>query len=646
MAGNEKRFSEGATLVSVTNLDGVIQYCNRDFIDISGYSEKELLNSNHNIVRHKDMPKAAFADLWATVKNNKPWQGMVKNRCKNGDYYWVEAYVTPVFENGKKIGYQSVRSCPTREQIKSAETLYKELNANPAKIIPKPSVLRKLTIASKMNLVLSMWFVTFLGMQWNMGHLFNNDASALITNAWVLILYLTLLYLVNVNIVKQVKRLDNMIKRISAGDLTERIQISTLDEFGDLSMTAKMLQGRLKAVIGRFTESATDLATTTDVLSDVSHQTKISMDKQHQEIELVATAMNEMSSTVAEIAQNTTQTSALASSADDSADHGNQMVSTTREAILELSHDISHISNKIDLVAKECEQIIAITDSISGIADQTNLLALNAAIEAARAGEHGRGFAVVADEVRVLSSRTQEATVKIGGMIERLQSGSREAVLAMSEGITKANHAVEKIETTAEAFSEIGAAVANVNDMNIQIATAAEEQSAVAEEMNTNVISISEQSYKTASNAQLVEDKVALLIEMSTSLKLQLDQYNLGESGTQFDFEAAKKSHLAWKARIHSLLQGDSSAISKEEACSHRECKLGKWYYSNQASKYAHSSHFHQIEAPHQRLHQIVTEVMRLNEQGHREKAQQLALELAPLSDSIVELLDQTAASA
>jgi hypothetical protein len=293
-------------------------------------------------------------------------------------------------------------------------------------------------------------------------------------------------------------------------------------------------------------------------------------------------------------------------------------------------------------LAQECEQIIDITDSISGIAEQTNLLALNAAIEAARAGEHGRGFAVVADEVRVLSTRTQEATVEINAMIERLQSGSREAVAAMGEGIEKVQGSVEKIANTEQAFSEIGTAVADVNDMNMQIATAAEEQSAVAEEMNANVSSISEHSYKTASNAQLVEEKVATLTEMSASLQLQLEQYDLGEPATKFDFDNARQAHLAWKSRVRSLLQGDTTAISKEQACSHRECQLGKWYYSQGAAKYKSSVYFQQIEAPHARLHQIVKEVIDLNEQGDLEKAQRLSHELSPISDEIVELLGKT----
>ena len=114
MQGKEKNFAQGSTLISITDLSGVIQYCNRDFVEISGYTEQELVGSHHNIVRHPDMPKAAFEDLWQTIKADKPWMGMVKNRCKNGDYYWVDAYVTPVYQGGKKVGYQSVRSCPTR----------------------------------------------------------------------------------------------------------------------------------------------------------------------------------------------------------------------------------------------------------------------------------------------------------------------------------------------------------------------------------------------------------------------------------------------------------------------------------------------------------------------------------------------------
>jgi aerotaxis receptor len=254
------------------------------------------------------------------------------------------------------------------------------------------------------------------------------------------------------------------------------------------------------------------------------------MDVQHVETELVATAMNEMSATVNEIAQNTSRTSELAASANSATDSGKTVVLSTRDTIVELSESLSNIAASINDLASECQQIRDITDSISGISDQTNLLALNAAIEAARAGEHGRGFAVVADEVRGLSSRTQQSTVEISTMIDRLQRRSTLAVEAVDAGLEKVSFSVEQIQHTEDAFTDIANSVADVNDMNMQIATAAEEQSSVAEEMNQNVTSISTHSYKTMDNAGSLENEIATLTKMSESLKLQLNQYNLGDT--------------------------------------------------------------------------------------------------------------------
>lgn len=638
----EKTFAEGSSLISVTDLSGVIQYCNRDFIQISGYSEKELINQNHNIIRHPDMPKAAFKDLWATIKENKPWQGLVKNRCKNGDYYWVEAYVTPVFEHDQKVGYQSVRSCPTREQVANAEKLYRELNQQPGKELPKASFFETLTLGFKFNTLLSLFFIAFLFAQFQADNLFTTDIPSLLVNLFTLILFISTLYILHCDVFSRIDRLTGIIKNLSTGNLNESIKVLKPDEIGEAVISTKMLQGRLKAIIGRFSESSQDLAVATDILSEASYQTKLNMGRQHSETDLVATAMNEMSATVSEISQNTERTSDLAKSADDAASKGQEMVSLTRETILELSTDISNIHDTINVLAGECMQIRDITAAISGIAEQTNLLALNAAIEAARAGEQGRGFSVVADEVRVLSSRTQESTVEINAMIEKLQDGSSKAVLAMDKGLEKVQVSVEQIQKTEEAFVQIATSVVNVNNMNTEIATAASEQSSVTEEMNSNVHSISTQSNNTLESVELLENRISALVDMSEYLQIQIQQYDLGESASEFDFNQAKQAHLSWKLKVRNFLQGDESAISKEQICSHKECDLGRWYYSEGMTKYKNSTYFQNIEKPHARLHQIIHDVYNMYERGELDQATDLYAELEPLSDKIVDLLDKT----
>ncbi|WP_369433706.1 methyl-accepting chemotaxis protein [Psychromonas sp. MME1] len=433
MSNNEKKFSEGASLISITNLQGIIQYCNKDFIDISGYSEKELIGFNHNMIRHPDMPKAAFADLWATIKNNEAWQGIVKNRCKNGDYYWVNAYVTPVFQDGKKVAYQSVRSCPSRDEITKAEALYATLNTSPNATIPKPSFIKRLSLKKQINSLLALTLMVTLFNTWNSDALLDFNLPFITMLLFIFASFSTLYWTINHKVLTPLEEIIEKIKRISGGDLTENITSHRQDEIGNTLMSIKLLQCRLKAVIGRFNESTQELTLAIDVLSDTGYQTKTNMSRQHAEIDLVATAMHEMSATVAEIAQNTTLTSELAATADTTAQQGKVLVESSRNTTKDLAQNISHVSVTVNTLAQECERIKHITETISAIANQTNLLALNAAIEAARAGELGRGFAVVADEVRVLASRTQQATVEIKDMIETLYTGSRTAVTTMNK---------------------------------------------------------------------------------------------------------------------------------------------------------------------------------------------------------------------
>jgi methyl-accepting chemotaxis protein len=255
-------------------------------------------------------------------------------------------------------------------------------------------------------------------------------------------------------------------------------------------------------------------------MSLVMEETKRDTLQQQSETSQVVTAMNEMTATVQEVARHATEAAAAASNADHASVDGKKVVLSTMNAIEALSSEVHSAANVISQLEKDSENIGTVLDVIKGIAEQTNLLALNAAIEAARAGEQGRGFAVVADEVRTLASRTQQSTQEIQTMIENLQVGAQSAVKVMDESRAKAEDSVSQAAKAGGSLEEITHSVSQINDMNTQIATAAEEQSAVAEEINRNIVNISEIVDRTADGA----NQTSIASEELASLAAQLQQ--------------------------------------------------------------------------------------------------------------------------
>jgi methyl-accepting chemotaxis protein len=255
-------------------------------------------------------------------------------------------------------------------------------------------------------------------------------------------------------------------------------------------------------MVKQVSASTQQLAAAADEMSSISQDTLQGINRQQSETEQAATAMNEMTSTVQEVARSASDASNAATEADKEASNGNSVVTLVVNDIRELANEVNTSATAINELNEDTENIGSVLVVIRGIAEQTNLLALNAAIEAARAGEQGRGFAVVADEVRTLASKTQESTQEIQQMIERLQAGAKSAVAAMEEGVGKATSTVTRAEEAGEVLNNITKAVAQIADMNTQIATAAEEQSSVAEEINRNVVTINEIAIETANGAQ------------------------------------------------------------------------------------------------------------------------------------------------
>lgn len=337
--------------------------------------------------------------------------------------------------------------------------------------------------------------------------------------AIIIITALVSLYFYMRYLLKPLSGVVQNLKRVADGDLTANIQVQSKDEIGELQLAMQQTVEHLRGIITHITGAAIRLGGSSANMFKTTESMRAGVQQQQSGIEQVATAMNEMSSTVQEVARNAGMAAESAHNANKEAQNGRNIVELTIKSINSLAGEIDNTSNVISTVREDSDSIGSILDVIRGIADQTNLLALNAAIEAARAGEQGRGFAVVADEVRTLASRTQQSTEEIHDMIEKLQSGIHNAVDAMEKSRAHTLETVEQASKTGESLRVITDAVATINDMNTQIASASEEQSSVTEEINRNVSEINRVSEISAESARQT-------LEASEGLNQLTDELN------------------------------------------------------------------------------------------------------------------------
>ncbi|MGL4711503.1 MAG: methyl-accepting chemotaxis protein [Shewanella sp.] len=310
-------------------------------------------------------------------------------------------------------------------------------------------------------------------------------------------------------------------------DLTVKFTTFNHDELGQMSSSLTQVIEHLRGILHSIAEAANTVNSSANELSSFTQATNKRMQQQQAETEQTATAMNQMTATVAEVAQSASAAADSAKDADTYAANGNIIVIQSISSMSQLSDQIQKTAKVIGFLSNESQNIGRVLDVIKSIAEQTNLLALNAAIEAARAGEQGRGFAVVADEVRTLAQRTQKSTQEIEAMIATLQQGVKEAVSAMEIGINQVDDANDKANQAGQALKEIVASVDNITELNTHIATAAEEQSSVAESINRSIIAISDIAEHSTASAVELSESVSNLSKLASSMRNQVSAFKL-----------------------------------------------------------------------------------------------------------------------
>lgn len=510
----ERVFAADQRLISTTDVAGNITYCNDEFTKISGYSQAELIGSPHNLVRHPDMPAAVFGVMWGYLKAGKSWMGVVKNRCKNGDYYWVSAYVTPILDGGRLVGYESVRVKPSREQMERATALYARISAGKQGL---PRARKYADLSASLALP-----VLAVGVAVSSTSLLPSMAALVITVGAVIAIGLWS----HARLARQVRKTLESVPDAFADPISALAYSDAQGVSAQLEMALISEQARLKTALTRLSDLAGQVAEAAVDTSALSGRTEHALLEQRAEMDMTATAMTEMAASIAEVAGHVQLTASEAHTANELAQQGDKVAQASREAIQVLASTVSDIGSAVDKLAGETQEIMRAAGIIQSIAEQTNLLALNAAIEAARAGEQGRGFAVVADEVRALASKTRESTQQIRGIIETLKKGADEAVGIARLGISEAGRGVQQVVETQQALQGIREAVERISSMSQQMAAASEEQTHVAEDIARQINNVAAIVEGTAKSANAAVVRGGELERASHGLRALVERFN------------------------------------------------------------------------------------------------------------------------